>query len=74
MNVFYDLRQVDGLKKRPSTSELIDWLKLIMVGKVTESELESVDFSEQLPPFAGALLKNEQDHDLLQRIRLRFRR
>jgi MoxR-like ATPase len=74
MNVFYDLRQVDGLKKRPSTSELIDWLKLIMVGKVTESELESVDLSEQLPPFAGALLKNEQDHDLLQRIRLRFRR
>ena len=74
MNVFYDLREIDGLKKKPSTSELIDWIKLLMVGKVTESELGSVDISEKLPPFAGALLKNEQDHDLLTRIRLRFRR
>lgn len=74
MNVFYNLREIDGLKKKPSTSELIDWLKLIMVGKVTESELGSVDFSEKLPPFAGALLKNEQDHELLTRIKLRFRR
>ncbi len=74
MNVFYDLREIDGLKKKPSTSELIDWIKLLMVGKVTESELGSVDISEKLPPYAGALLKNEQDHDLLTRIRLRFRR
>ncbi len=74
MNVFYNLREIDGLKKKPSTSELIDWLKLIMVGKITESELGSVDFSEKLPPFAGALLKNEQDHELLTRIKLRFRR
>lgn len=74
MNVFYNLRQIDGLKKKPSTSELIDWLKLIVVGKITESELGSVDLSEELPPFAGALLKNEQDHNLLQRIRLRFTR
>lgn len=74
MNVFYDLRDVDGLKKKPSTSELIDWIKLLMVGKVTESELADLDLSEKLPPYAGALLKNEQDHDLLSRIRLRFRR
>lgn len=74
MNVFYDLREVDGLKKKPSTSELIDWVKLLMVGKVTESELADLDLSEKLPPYAGALLKNEQDHDLLHRIRLRFRR
>ncbi len=74
MNVFYDLREVDGLKKKPSTSELIDWIKLLMVGKVTESELADLDLSEKLPPYAGALLKNEQDHDLLSRIRLRFRR
>ncbi|MGB2692128.1 MAG: MoxR family ATPase [Thermodesulfobacteriota bacterium] len=74
MNVFYDLREVDGLKKKPSTSELIDWIKLLMVGKVTESELGDMDLSEKLPPYAGALLKNEQDHDLLTRIRLRFRR
>jgi MoxR-like ATPase len=74
MTVFYDLREVDGLKKKPSTSELIDWLKLLMVGKITESELESVDLSENVPPFAGALLKNEQDQELLRRIRQRFRR
>lgn len=74
MNVFYDLREVDGLKKKPSTSELIDWIKLLMVGKVTESELGDIDLSEKLPPYAGALLKNEQDHDLLTRIRRRFRR
>lgn len=74
MNIFYDLREIDGLKKKPSTSELIDWLKLIMVGKITEAELGSVDLSESLPPFAGALLKNEQDQELLTRIRLRFRR
>jgi MoxR-like ATPase len=74
MTVFYDLREVDGLKKKPSTSELIDWLKLLMVGKITESELEDVDLSESLPPFTGALLKNEQDQELLRRIRQRFRR
>jgi MoxR-like ATPase len=74
MNVFYDLREIDGLKKKPSTSELIDWIKLLIVGKVTESELGDVDLSEELPLLAGALLKNEQDHDLLTRIRLRFRR
>jgi MoxR-like ATPase len=74
MTVFYDLREVDGLKKKPSTSELIDWLKLLMVGKITESELEEVDLSENLPPFTGALLKNEQDQELLRRIRQRFRR
>ena len=74
MNVFYNLREIDGLKKKPSTSELIDWLKLIIVGKVTEAELGSVDLLDNLPPFAGALLKNEQDHELLTRIKLRFRR
>ncbi len=74
MNIFYDLREIDGLKKKPSTSELIDWIKLLMVGKITESELADLDLSEKLPPYAGALLKNEQDHNLLNRIRLRFRR
>jgi MoxR-like ATPase len=74
MSIFYDLREIDGLKKKPSTSELIDWLKLIIVGKITEAELGKVDLSENLPPFAGALLKNEQDQELLSRIKLRFRR
>ncbi len=71
MNMFYELRDIDGLKKKPSTSELIDWLKLIIVGKITESELGSIDLSEKLPPFAGALLKNEQDHGLLKVLRYR---
>ena len=74
MTIFYDLREIDGLKKKPSTSELIDWLKLIIVGKITEAELGAVDLSQNLPPFAGALLKNEQDQELLSRIKLRFRR
>ena len=74
MNIFYDLREVDGLKKKPSTSELIDWIKLLVVGKVTESELSDFDIAEKLPPYAGALLKNEQDHTLLNRMRMRFRR
>ena len=74
MNIFYDLREVDGLKKKPSTSELVDWIKLLVVGKVTESELADLDITEKLPPYAGALLKNEQDHNLLNRIRMRFRR
>ena len=74
MSIFYDLREIDGLKKKPSTSELIDWLKLIIVGKITEAELGAVDLSQNLPPFAGALLKNEQDQELLSRIKLRFRR
>lgn len=74
MRIFYDLREIDGLKKKPSTSEMIDWLKLIIAGKITESELASFDLAEKIPPFAGALLKNEQDHELLSRIKLRFRR
>lgn len=74
MNLFYEMREVDGLKKKPSTSELIDWIKLLMVGKVTESELADIDITEKLPPYAGALLKNEQDYELLTRIRHRFRR
>jgi len=74
MKLFYEIRDVSGLKKKPSTSELVDWIKLLMVGKITEDELSEVELSEQLPPFAGALLKNEQDHELLSRIRHRFRR
>ena len=74
MSIFYDLREIDGLKKKPSTSELIDWLKLLMVGKITESELGAVDLSESLPPYAGALLKNEQDVHLFERIAFMSRR
>ncbi|MDA2920100.1 MoxR family ATPase [Desulfobacterota bacterium AH_259_B03_O07] len=74
MRVFYELREITGLKKRPSTSELLDWLKLLIVGKITSNELSSIDITKDMPPFSGALLKNEQDHELLENIRFRFRR
>jgi MoxR-like ATPase len=61
VKVFYDLRNSHMLKKRPSTSELIDWIKLLIVGKVSPDKLSTLDLSRELPPFAGALLKNEQD-------------
>lgn len=65
MEVFYDLREVRGMKKKPSTSELIDWMKLLIVGKVGAEDLEKVDLRTVLPPYTGALLKNEQDLQLL---------
>lgn len=69
LKVFYDLRQTNALKKNPSTSELIDWIKLLILGKVPPSELENFDITKALPPFAGALLKNEQDMEILQQLR-----
>lgn len=74
LNVFYALREVDGFKKKPSTSELIDWIKLLTVGNITSDELSEVDFEDRMPPYSGALLKNEQDHELLNNLRVRFRR
>ncbi|MEM7103866.1 MAG: MoxR family ATPase [Bacteroidota bacterium] len=65
MRVFYGLREVRGLKKKPSTSELIDWLKLLLIEKINANDLESVDLMNAFPPHMGALLKNEQDYDLL---------
>ncbi len=65
MDVFYKLRDVQGIKKRPSTSELIDWLKLLILGKVPASELAQTDLTKMLPEYSGALLKNERDLDLL---------
>ena len=74
LTLFYAMREVDGFKKMPSTSELIDWIKLLVVGKINANELSKVDFDENMPPYSGALLKNEQDHELLNNLRLRFRR
>jgi len=74
MRLFYELREFQGLKKKPSTSELIDWLKLLIVGKITSKELSSVDLTKEMPPYSGALLKNEQDHELVESLRYRFRR
>jgi MoxR-like ATPase len=65
MEVFYQLREVRGVKKRPSTSELIDWMKLLIMGKINPDELSRVDLKTIIPPFLGALVKNEKDLELL---------
>ena len=74
LTLFYAMREVEGFKKMPSTSELIDWIKLLVVGKITAAELSKVDFEENMPPYTGSLLKNEQDHELINNIRFRIRR
>ena len=68
LNVFFDIREVPGLKKRPSTSELLDWIKLLMSDDVPPEVLRSKDVKTVLPPLHGALLKNEQDVHMLERI------
>jgi MoxR-like ATPase len=66
MSIFYELRKVKGLKKKPSTSELIDWIKLLTVGKITASFLEHEAKRGNLP-YLGAVIKNEQDLQLINR-------
>jgi len=66
MELFFAVRNVRGLKKKPSTSELIDWLKLLMVGKITADELAK-DASKGKIPMLGAVIKNEQDLTLVNR-------
>ena len=68
MNVFYGLRDVPGLKKKPSTSELLDWIKLLMVEEIPPEVLRSDDSKDLIPPLYGALLKNEQDVHMLERL------
>ena len=65
MRLFYDLRGVKGIKKKPSTSELIDWLKLLLMEKLQGKDLKDIDLKKELPPHTSALIKNEQDIDLL---------
>lgn len=74
MEVFFDLRSVPGLKKKPSTSELIDWLKLLMADDIPDEILRERDQSKAIPPLYGALLKNEQDVHLLERLAFMHRR
>ena len=69
MSVFYSLRDVKALKKRPSTSELIDWIRLLLVAGVTHDDLNELDAMNELPPYLGSLLKNEQDTDLMVALR-----
>lgn len=73
LSLFYSVREIDGLKKKPSTSELIDWIKLLTVGEISAGELAETDLSESLPPYSGALIKNEQDYDTLESLGRRFR-
>jgi len=74
LDVFFEVREVPGLKKKPSTSELIDWLKLLMADEIPEDVLKNRDKSKAIPPLYGALLKNEQDVHTLQRLAFLARR
>ncbi|EED36362.1 AAA ATPase, central region:ATPase associated with various cellular activity, AAA_5 [Luminiphilus syltensis NOR5-1B] len=74
METFFDLREIPGLKKKPSTSELIDWLKLLLADDIPDEVLKNRDQSKAIPPLYGALLKNEQDVQLLERLAFMHRR
>ena len=74
MRIFYEIREVAGLKKKPSTSELLDWIKLLLNEDVAPETLRETDARKLIPPLAGALLKNEQDVHLFERIAFMSRR
>ena len=74
MEIFFDVRKVPGLKKKPSTSELIDWLKLLLSDDIPDEILTNRDPSKAIPPLYGALVKNEQDVHLLERLAFMNRR
>lgn len=67
LEVFFDLRAINGLKKKPSTSELIDWLRLLQAEGINPETLVTKDKLKEMPPLSGALLKNEQDITMLER-------
>ena len=74
LTLFYSVREIDGLKKKPSTSELIDWIKLLAADRLAAGELPEIDLEENLPPYSGALIKNEADYEMLEMMKRRFRR
>jgi MoxR-like ATPase len=74
MDIFYEVRDVPGLKKKPSTSELLDWLKLLLAEDMPLEVLQSTDARKAIPPLHGALLKNEQDVMLFERLAFLSRR
>ena len=74
LEVFFELREIPGLKKKPSTSELIDWLKLLMADEIPDEILKNRDQTKAIPPLYRALLKNEQDVQLLERLAFMHRR
>jgi MoxR-like ATPase len=68
MKTFFDIRNLPGLKKKPSTSELLDWLKLLMAQDIPASVLQTEGDKVAVPPMVGALLKNEQDVTLFEKL------
>jgi MoxR-like ATPase len=68
LKTFYDVRNLPGLKKKPSTSELLDWLKLLVAEDIPPEALQSRDDKVAVPPLVGALLKNEQDVTLFEKL------
>lgn len=69
LKLFYGLRDIQGLKKKPTTSELIDWIRLLKLGKTSKTTLDEVDYIEKQPPYFGSLIKNELDIDLIGRMK-----
>ncbi|MFT5451223.1 MAG: MoxR-like ATPase [Enterobacterales bacterium] len=74
MEIFFQIRDVPGLKKKPSTSELLDWLKLLLADDIPEDILKGRDHTKAIPPLYGALLKNEQDVHMLEKLAFMLRR
>jgi MoxR-like ATPase len=74
LTAFYEVRDVPGLKKKPSTSELLDWIKLLLVDDISAAALRERDPGKLIPPLYGALLKNEQDVQLFERLAFLHRR
>ena len=74
LKLFYEIREVPGMKKKPSTSELLDWLKLLMVEDISIETLRERDPKRLIPPLHGALIKNEQDVHLFERLAFMARR
>ena len=74
LGLFYDVRDVPGIKKKPSTSELLDWIKLLLAEDVSAETLRARDPKKVIPPLHGALLKNEQDVHLFERLAFMHRR
>ncbi|MGO9390621.1 AAA family ATPase [Rhodoblastus sp.] len=74
LRLFFQMRDVPGLKKKPSTSELLDWLKLLLSEDITPEQLRESDTSKLIPPLHGALLKNEQDVHMFEKLAFLHRR
>jgi MoxR-like ATPase len=74
LNAFFEIREVPGMKKKPSTSELLDWIKLLMAEDISPETLRAKDRKDLIPPLYGALLKSEQDVHLFERLAFISRR